>query len=341
MAAPPIPRIILGTMTYGGQTSKTDAAAIVTAFATDYPSLVGPVPELDTARMYCSGGTETMIGELARENPALKMSIATKANPFMGKSLSAAGLSAQVDASLKALAMESVDIFYLHGPDANAVIEETLGAVQRAFEAGKFSRFAISNFTAWETVWIHGFMGAKGWVQPRIYQGMLNAITRGAMLELLPALRRCGMAFYAYNPLAGGMLTGKHTRDGDRGGPGRFTSASAWGKIYQDRFMQEPQFQALDIVLAACAAVPEDEGGPVPPAEAALRWCAHHAGLSAERGDGIIVGASSVAHFEANMAALGKGPLPPSVVAAYDDGWETCRASAPEYQRGVSGSSLS
>jgi len=221
-----------------------------------------------------------------------------------------AGLLGQLDASLAALRVECVDIFYLHAPDVNASLEETLGAVQAAFTAGHFKRFALSNFTAWETVWIHGYMSKQGWVVPTIYQGMLNALTRKATEELLPALRRCGMAFYAYNPLAGGMLTGKHSRESmATQADGRFTAATPWGKIYRDRYMQEQQFAALDLVLAALASSPAGSAGTaadgakaaseasaapnptIDPAEAALRWCMHHAGLDATHGDAVIVGA--------------------------------------------------
>ena len=222
------------------------------------------------------------------------------------------------------------DVFYLHAPDAAVPVEETLQAVQAAFEAGKFRRFALSNFTAWETVWIHNYMTSKGWIAPSIYQGMMNAITRRVADELFPALRRLGMSFYAYNPLAGGMLTGKHTRDSAKV-DGRFNGGTVWGKVYQQRFMQEKQFDALDVILPACAAA------GIPPAEAALRWAMHHSPLDGAKGDAVMIGASKLAYFEQNMAALAKGPLPAEVVAAYDQGWETCRAVAPNFSRGYSG----
>eukprot|EP00613_Pedinella_sp_CCMP2098_P037957 CAMPEP_0171803702 /NCGR_PEP_ID=MMETSP0991-20121206/73642_1 /TAXON_ID=483369 /ORGANISM="non described non described, Strain CCMP2098" /LENGTH=273 /DNA_ID=CAMNT_0012415873 /DNA_START=239 /DNA_END=1056 /DNA_ORIENTATION=- len=269
-------------MTFGGQTPKADVVEIIEAFTTKYPSLVGPTPEIDTARMYVNGETERLLGEIIAEAPPSKgLSVASKANPFFKESLSTAGLASQLDASLAALQMEQIDIFYLHAPDAHVDIEETLEAVQEAFAAGKFKRFALSNFAAWEVVWVHGFMKAKHWVVPSIYQGMLNGITRKALEELLPALRRCGMSFYAYNPLAGGLLTGKHNRDAattkkktteksNLPAGGRFTGDTYTGRMYQGRFMQEEQFLALDVVLEACgaaatAAASTAEGTPPPP----------------------------------------------------------------------------
>ena len=228
-----------------------------------------------------------------------RFSLASKANPFMHYTLTAEGMTSQLDQSLASLRLtQGLDIFYLHGPDANVNIEETLGAVQAAFEAGKFKRLALSNFTAWETCWIHMYMKQKGWVVPEIYQGMYNAITRSVEAELFLCLRRLGMVFFAYNPLAGGMLTGKHKRGGDTGA-GRFTNDTPWGKIYQQRFMQEKQFDAVDVLKEACAAA-----GDIALAEASLRWLRYHSKLGGS--DGIIIGASSIRHYEQNMLSLSK-----------------------------------
>lgn len=317
-------------MTFSGQTSKENALKMVRAFVSSPLSLDNP--ELDSARMYGGGTTEELIGDILEENPDLRKAcvVATKANPFLGSTLTADGTKSQLEATLSALKSKSCDVFYLHAPDAGVQIEETLTAVQEAFEAGKFKRFALSNFTAWETVWIHNYMSNKGWVVPVIYQGMMNAITRRVEQELFPALRRLGMSFYAYNPLAGGMLTGKHTRDSPKT-EGRFNGNTKWGSIYQQRFMQEKQFEALDGILPAC------EAAGIPPAEAALRWMIHHSPLDGAKGDAVIIGASKVGHFEENMNALAKGPLPEEIVSACDKGWEICRGVAPNFSRGYSG----
>ena len=339
-AAAPV-RVVLGTMTFAGQTDKESALRMVRKFAASPLSLT--TPELDSARMYCGGQTEELLGEVLAELGTAKDSeegeppcaVATKANPFMDNTLTAEGVTAQLDATLRALQPAgSVDVFYLHAPDAAVAIEETLEAVQAAFEARKFKRFALSNFTAWETVWVHNNMKGKGWVVPVIYQGMMNAITRRVEDELFPALRRLGMSFYAYNPLAGGMLTGKHSRVSAKES-GRFNGETIWGKIYQQRFMQEKQFDALEGILPAC------EAAGIPPAEGALRWMMHHSPLDGGKGDAVIIGASKMGHFEQNLAALAKGPLPASVVAAYDQGWEMCRGCAPNFSRGFSGGGAS
>ena len=332
------PKVVLGTMTFSGQTDKSAACAMVEKFSQADTSLVGRYPELDTARMYCGGGTETLLGEMLTDGSIAPeivstLRIATKANPT--QSLTKEGTIKQLTDSLISMQTESCDLFYLHAPDANAYIEDTLAAVQNLYEAGKFKRLGISNYAAWEVVWIHSYMKERGWIIPTVYQGMMNAITRASNEQLLPALRRLNMSFNLYNPLAGGVLTGKYkSRDDVKSG--RFTGLGdeKYGKMYQDRFMLAEHFEAMEIVLAAC------ETESIPPAEAALRWCKWHSGLSSEFGDGIIIGVSTMAHFESNMASLDKGPLPSSILEAYDKAWALCKPVVAAYSRGISGSNL-
>jgi aryl-alcohol dehydrogenase-like predicted oxidoreductase len=139
-AAAPV-RVVLGTMTFAGQTDKESALRMVRKFAASPLSLT--TPELDSARMYCGGQTEELLGEVLAELGTEKDSedgeppcaVATKANPFMDNTLTAEGVTAQLDATLRALQPAgSVDVFYLHAPDAAVAIEETLEAVQAAFE---------------------------------------------------------------------------------------------------------------------------------------------------------------------------------------------------------------
>ena len=332
------PRIVLGTMTFSGQTAKADALTMLSTFATHPLATPGStLAQIDSARMYGGGKTEELIGEMLTENAALRatLAVASKAHPFMGSVLDTAGVTNQATESIAALQAESIDLFYLHGPCAKTPIEETLAAVQALYESDKFARFGLSNFTAWETVWIHSFMEKKGWVVPQVYQGMLNVTTRAVVDELFPALRRLGMAFNAYNPLAGGMLTGKYDRAQMSSlDSGRFTGAQIWGRIYQDRFMQPLHFDAVDLLRVAC------DAESIPMHEMSLRWMMHHSPLSGSQGDAIIIGASKTVHFDSNLAALSKGPLPPAVVAACDEAWLLAKPVCPSFSRGYAGSEL-
>ena len=156
----------MGTMTFSAQTPKVAATEMTMTLTGKYKELAYAVPELDTARMYNEGLTEVCVGEILNEAcPELKASdgikVATKANPTEG--LSAEKVKAQLNKSLEALNMDSVDIFYLHLPDPKVKIEESLESVQALYEEGKFKRFGLSNYSAWEVAYIHGYMKDKGW----------------------------------------------------------------------------------------------------------------------------------------------------------------------------------
>lgn len=128
-------------------------------------------------------------------------------------------------------------------------------------------------------------------------------------------------------------MTGKYAAilTDDSAPTGRF-SGLGMSDMYRKRFMNTEYFEATNEALDAC------RKANVPPAEAALRWCKHHAGLNET--DGIIIGVSSVSQFESNMDALAKGPLPDAILEAYDEGWKKCKPVCMSYSRGISGSNL-
>jgi diketogulonate reductase-like aldo/keto reductase len=160
------------------------------------------IDELDTARGYGGGESEAALGvalekiKAARGADALPF-IATKAQPPLGYDASVAKL----DESLSALRMPSVDLWYLHSPDADASLEDTLRAVGEAHAAGKVKEWGVSNFTAWQVVQVVAYCKEHGIAQPTVYQGSYHVLQRQAEDELLPALRAHGIRYYAYSPL--------------------------------------------------------------------------------------------------------------------------------------------
>mmetsp|Transcript_25625 Transcript_25625/g.77247 ORF Transcript_25625/g.77247 Transcript_25625/m.77247 type:complete len:287 (+) Transcript_25625:82-942(+) len=283
--------------------------------------------------MYMRGETEVVMGDILAGDDALRnaVRVATKANAFKGydETLSAKSVATQMVKSTKALKADAVDIYYLHNPDPKVPILETLRAVDELHKAGKFNELGLSNFAAWEVCHIVHLCKEHGFVAPSVYQGMYNAITRDVERELLPCLKALGLRFNAYNPLCGGLLACTRTREElatlDDGS--RFRKSN---KMYRDRYLSEPQLDAVDAFRDACA------GAGVKPVHAALRWMKHHSTLKPD--DGIIVGASKVAHLEDNLDGLDGGPLPEAVVAACDAGWGLVKGSGivPSYERGTS-----
>ena len=167
-------------------------------------------------------------------------------------------------------------------------------AVDDLYKEGHFTRFGLSNYQAWEVAQICEMCKSNGWKMPDVYQGVYNALHRSIEPELLPCLRHYGVAFYNYNPLAGGYLTSRYHRD-DKGGEiekgSRFDPEKWQGKMYRARYWNDAYFDALEILR------PVAKKAGLTEAECALRWMTHHSMLRKEKGDAIIIGASSVKHL--------------------------------------------
>eukprot|EP00475_Leptophrys_vorax_P016625 TRINITY_DN2309_c0_g1_i1.p1 TRINITY_DN2309_c0_g1~~TRINITY_DN2309_c0_g1_i1.p1 ORF type:complete len:348 (+),score=96.97 TRINITY_DN2309_c0_g1_i1:56-1099(+) len=328
-------KTVFGTMIIPTQTPKPVAHDMLKRLVAAAEQF-GTVAEIDTARMYEKGNTEVTLGQIFAEDPELasKLIIASKVNPFPGfnNTLSKESVLEQFKAITDALQRKSVDILYLHAPDPKVPILETLEAIQSIYEAGGFKELGLSNYQSWEVVHIYHLCAQRKWVLPTVYQGMYNFMTREVERELFPALRALGIRFYAYNPLAGGFLTGKHTKESiQTQTEGRFRLEN---KMYRDRYLGDSQFEALDLIRAEC------EAAGIPLAEAAIRWVYHHSKLKASCGDAVIFGASKMEYFDQNLAAstVRCDPLPAEIVAAMEKSWTIVKktGTCPSYERGCS-----
>lgn len=308
---------ILGTMTFGPQVDRATSQAMVASF------LAQGYREIDTAYVYNNGDSERFLGAAVRTLAASQVNIATKVNPRVADAFDAAALSAQMEESLQRLECDAVDLLYLHFPDPRTPLETTLAACAELHASGKFRELGLSNFPAWQVVEVWHLCEKHGWPRPTVYQGLYNGLSRGVETELLPALRRYGMRFYAYNPLAGGILAGKYGGMDEEPTPGRFT----FRPNYRNRYWKKPFFEALELLSAAC------REHSIPLVQAAYGWLMHHSGLSAGAGDGIILGASSLAQLEQNLEAMRQPPLPMSIVEAFNAAWTAALPECPSYFR--------
>ncbi|CDH52659.1 aldo keto reductase [Lichtheimia corymbifera JMRC:FSU:9682] len=316
--------IILGTMTFG----KTPASRI-----TD-PNTVGEIinifgsygyKEIDTARVYCDGTTEEVLADLQVFD---KFKVATKVAPRQPGDHQPERLKAIFQKSLEALKTDKVDILYLHAPDHSTPIEDTLSAVQEIYEKGHFERFGLSNYAAWQVSAICEIMRKNNWVQPTVYQGMYNALTRDVEHELFPCLKHYGILFNAYNPLAGGLLSPHYENMATRvESNSRFDPETNQGKMYRDRYWNQTYFDAISKVHQVA------KESQLSPTDIALRWMVHHSLLNKDKGDGIIIGTSSVAHTEQNLKAVEQGPLPEHILDALNAAWEVAMVKCPPYYR--------
>lgn len=308
---------ILGTMTFGPQVDQERAEAMLRHF------LDRGFSQVDTAYVYNGGASERFLGMALQHIHPHAARVATKVNPRITGKLDAAAIQGQLKESLDRLGQASVDILYLHFPDPRTPLEETLEVCAELHAQGLFKSLGLSNFPAWEVVHLWHLCERNGWPRPMVYQGLYNGLSRSVEAELLPALRALGIRFYAYNPLAGGILAGKYQSYQDEPAPGRFT----FRPNYKDRYWKQPFFDALDILAETCLTA------QLSLVESAFRWLACHSGLDAEKGDAVIIGASSLAQLEQNLEILAQGPLPEEVVAAFEAAWQAAKSDSPAYFR--------
>jgi aflatoxin B1 aldehyde reductase len=178
-------------------------------------------PILDTAYYYGNTKTEEILGDILQDiNTNKKITIATKANPWFENDftngvlgqLSTNNLERQLTTSLTNLKKEKVDVFYLHSPDHETPIRETLTACDSLWRRDKFDFLGISNYSVKQLREIIDLCEKEALVSPKYYQGMYNLISR-KIEEIFPVLDDYGIEFWAYNPLAGGLLTGKYSNE--------------------------------------------------------------------------------------------------------------------------------
>ncbi|KAL6308976.1 Aldo/keto reductase [Sparassis latifolia] len=278
--------------------------------------------ELDTARMYAEGTTEPLLTKLDLKGATVD----TKVYPVKPGDHAPTALRSTFETSLKFLTPLKVRVLYLHAPDRSVPFEDTCREINELYKQSLFQIFGLSNFASWEVAEVVGICKANGWVQPKIYQAMYNAVTRDMEPELVPCCRKYGIRIVVYNPLAGGFFAGKVTAPTDEAPKGgRFDPNSKMGAMYRQRYLKGEYFEALKFLKGVA-----DEHN-LRLTEVALRWCQHHSVLTPE--DGIILGASSAAQLEQNCEDSEKGPLPEDVVKALDEACKIVGASAPAYWR--------
>lgn len=286
--------------------------------------------EIDTAYMYGGGETEKYLGQL--KNISNKFTYATKANPWDGKGLGSQSVRDQLETSLQNLRQDDVEIFYLHAPDHETPLSETLQTVNEMYEEGKFRELGLSNYSSWLVAEAYNICKHNNWVKPTVYQGMYSALTRMVEKELIPCLRFYGMRFFAFSPLGGGFLTGKHKYDRlPKDETGRFFGEGSWVGRYRDRYWKQEYFEAVEMIKRSLADTYGEDAVPV--AEAAFRWIYHHSALKPEYGDGVIIGASSVRQLAENLELTKKGPLHDNVVSVMNGIWNSTSHLCPNYAR--------
>jgi aryl-alcohol dehydrogenase-like predicted oxidoreductase len=310
-----VSRVCLGTMTFGAQTDEATAVQMVDL------CLERGINFLDTANVYNGGVSESIVGRALkgrRDRVVLASKVAGKMGPDPDQSgLSCAAIMRGVEESLRRLQTDYLDLYYLHWPDYAVPFEESLEAMGRLVRDGKVRHVGVSNFASWQVVRLLWLAEQKQLPAVEVMQPMFNLLARGIEAELLPMSREFGLGTVIYNPLAGGLLTGKQKFAAPLAGT-RFDQNQA----YLDRYWHEQNFSAVQELTNAA----RDSGRSL--VSLALNWVLHHTPV-----DCMIVGASRKEHIEENLRAADEGPLTPEAVAACDRVWAQLRGPSPKYHR--------
>jgi len=313
-----VSEICLGTMTFGQQVSETEAIKIMKS------ALTAGVNFIDTADNYIDGRTEEIVGKALKE-VRHSIVLATKVGAWKsGPGVNDIGVSRkhimrEVEDSLRRLGTDYIDLYYVHTPDYNTPIDETLRALDDLVHQGKVRYIACSNFRAWQLAKALWVSDKHNLARFDCIQSPYNLITRDVEYELLPFCASEEVGVCVYNPLAGGLLTGKH--DPNKPPPkGRFT-VERLGPMYSERYWSDRNFEAI----ARLKQVAGEHGRSL--THFSLAWI-----LNNETITSVICGVSSLNQLEDNLGAT-EIKLSAEELTACDEVWQQLKPSQFLYGR--------
>ena len=295
-----VSRLGLGTMTWGRDTDEHEARDQLVAFCEAGGTLV------DTADVYVDGGAERIVGALLGDVVARQdVVLATKAGSRPGTErrfdASRVHLLASLDASLRRLETDHVDLWLMHAWDGRTPIDETLSAADEAVRSGRARYVGVSNYSGWQSAWACSWQRAYPGRAPIVAsQVEYSLLQRGVEREVVPALAHAGAGILAWSPLGRGVLTGKYRT----GTPSDSRAASEHFGDFVRPFLDERSRHVVDAVVTAAS------GLGVAPLEVALAWVRDRPGVTAA-----VVGARPAAQLLGSLAAESL-TLPDEIVEA-------------------------
>jgi aryl-alcohol dehydrogenase-like predicted oxidoreductase len=280
--------ICLGTMMFGGQTSEADSVRIM------HQALDRGINFFDTANMYNAGESEVVVGKAIADRRE-RVVLATKGRQKTGEGPNDSGASRvhlmrALDDSLMRLGTDYVDVYYVHTPDYETPIDETLRALDDMVRSGRVHYIACSNFRTWrlmEALWTSDRLNLHRFA---CIQPLYNIVNRDAEVELLPACRKYGVGVVSYSPLARGILTGKY-KPGQPFPEG--SRAARNDKRMQQAELREASFEAARQITGYC----QRKG--VSPSQFALAWVLANPTITS-----VIIGPRTIEQFQDNLGCL-------------------------------------
>ncbi|MCR9134516.1 MAG: aldo/keto reductase [Alphaproteobacteria bacterium] len=289
-SGPFVSRFGLGTMTFGSETDEAEAHRELDAFVDHGGTFI------DTADVYGGGASEAIIGRWGNQRGGLDdLIVATKGRfaPAAGSSgASRRSLVRSVDASLKRLQTEAIDVYFIHGWDRDVALTDTLGTLGDLVSVGKIHNIAWSNVTGWQLQKILTTAELGGFPIPVAVQPQYNLLDRGIELEVLPCCLDNGIALTPWSPLGGGWLTGKYSSDTRPTGTSRLGEDPGRGVEAYDLRNNDRTHAILDALRTMAARYNR------PIAHLALAWLAARPGVVS-----VLLGARTVKQLTDNLAA--------------------------------------
>jgi aryl-alcohol dehydrogenase-like predicted oxidoreductase len=288
--------LALGTMTFGAESDQAVAHAQLDRFVEVGGNLV------DTADVYSAGRSEEIIGAWLADRPADvtdSVVLASKGRfPTDGgpndAGLSARHLTRALDASLRRLAIDSIDLYQVHAFDPWTPLDETLRTLDGFVRAGKIRYYGLSNFTGWQLSKAVHVAHELGLVAPVTVQPQYSLLVRETEWEIVPAALDTGLGLLPWSPLGGGWLSGKYRRDQRPSGATRLGEDPGRGMEAWERRGSERTWD----VIAAVQQIADDRG--ISMAEVALAWVTDRPAVSST-----IIGARTMEQLETNLGAAG------------------------------------
>lgn len=310
-----VSNLCLGTMQLGSQVDEKAGAEII------HYALDNGINFIDTADVYNGGESEVIVGKAlkGRRDEAvlatkIRYNITGRRND---EGLNRAHIIAGVDACLKRLNADYVDILYLHAPDYDTPVEETMDAASQLVRSGKARYIGVSNYAAWQIVDLIRVSEKTNGIAPVVTQNCYNLITRSIDRELVPCIRAHNIGLVVYSPIASGLLTEKHLSGKPAEG-----SRMATNKQYNERFWKPTNLQAVQELNR----IAQEIGMNI--AELAMNWC-----NSVGYVDSILFGMSRLEQVKQNIAFMHDEPLSAEILAKCDAVWAKLDDQSFKYNR--------
>jgi len=290
-----VSELCLGAMTFGRESTEEDSFRMMDCFVEAGGNFI------DTANVYSTGASEEIVGRWLKNKRRDDFVIATKVRFRMGSGENDIGLSRKhmmsaVEASLRRLQTDYIDLYQVHAWDDATPLEETLSTLDRLVQSGKVRYIGASNYAAWQLQKAVDISKFSGWEAFSCLQPLYNLLDRETESELVPVCLNEGIGIIPWSPLRGGWLSGKYRRGMER--PPENTrvdeaSRQGWDETW-DAYANERTWTILDTLFA----VAEETGKR--PAQVALRWLMQKPGVTAP-----IIGARTMEQLETNLGAAG------------------------------------